>query len=68
MSLPNTAQCQELFNACAARNGATWDHSAIVKALEWLANHEIAVERAASSHHAAALDNGYSGVSGWPER
>jgi 2-hydroxy-3-oxopropionate reductase len=42
MSLPNTAMCQELFNACAARDGAAWDHSAMVRALEWLANHEIA--------------------------
>ena len=41
MSLPNTATCQELFNACAAHNGSGWDHSAMVKALEDLANHEI---------------------------
>ena len=25
--LPNTATCQELFNACAAHGGAAWDHS-----------------------------------------
>lgn len=43
MSLPNTATCQELFNACAARGGGGLDHSALVKALEELANHEIAV-------------------------
>jgi len=42
MSLPNTATCQELFNACAAHGGAAWDHSAMVRALEDLANHEIA--------------------------
>jgi 2-hydroxy-3-oxopropionate reductase len=41
MSLPNTATCQELFNACAARGGSGWDHSAMVRALEDLANHEI---------------------------
>ena len=41
MSLPNTATAQELFNACAARGGKAWDHSAMVKALELLANHEI---------------------------
>jgi 2-hydroxy-3-oxopropionate reductase len=41
MSLPNTATCQELFNACAAHGGASWDHSAMVRALEVLANHEI---------------------------
>jgi 2-hydroxy-3-oxopropionate reductase len=41
MSLPNTATAQELFNACAARGGKAWDHSALVRALELLANHEI---------------------------
>jgi 2-hydroxy-3-oxopropionate reductase len=41
VSLPNTATCQELFNACAARGGAAWDHSAMVRALELLANYEI---------------------------
>jgi 2-hydroxy-3-oxopropionate reductase len=41
VSLPNTAQAQELFNACAAHGGAAWDHSAIVRALEMLANYEI---------------------------
>ncbi len=41
ISLPNTATCQELFNACAARGGRAWDHSAIVRALELFANHEI---------------------------
>ncbi len=42
LSLPNTATAQELFNACAAGGGAQWDHSAMVKALELLAHHEIA--------------------------
>ena len=41
VSLPNTATCQELFNACAAHGGAAWDHSALVRALEKLANFEI---------------------------
>jgi 2-hydroxy-3-oxopropionate reductase len=41
MSLPSTAVAQELFNACVAHNGATWDHSGMVRALELLANHEI---------------------------
>ena len=39
--LPNTATCQELFNACAARNGSAWDHSGMVRVLEAMANHEI---------------------------
>jgi len=42
LSLPNTATAQELFNACAAHGGSAWDHSAMVKALELLANHEVA--------------------------
>jgi 2-hydroxy-3-oxopropionate reductase len=41
LSLPNTAAAQELFNACAARGGNAWDHSAMVRVLELLANHEI---------------------------
>ena len=41
VSLPNTATAQELFNACAARGGSAWDHSAMVRALEGLANFEV---------------------------
>lgn len=41
VSLPNTATAQELFNSCAAHDGKAWDHSAMVKALEKLANFEI---------------------------
>jgi len=41
VSLPNTATAQELFNSCAAHGGAAWDHSAMVRALEKLANFEI---------------------------
>ena len=42
VSLPNTATAQELFNACVANGGAGWDHSAMVRALEMLAAHEVA--------------------------
>jgi 2-hydroxy-3-oxopropionate reductase len=42
VSLPNTSTTQELFNACSAQGGGKWDHSALVRALEKLANHEIA--------------------------
>ena len=42
MSLPNTATAQELFNACVAHGGAKWDHSALVRALEKMANHDVA--------------------------
>ena len=41
ISLPNTATAQELFNACAAHGGKAWDHSAMVRALEMMANFEI---------------------------
>jgi len=42
VSLPNTATAQELFNSCSANGGAKSDHSAMVKALERMANHEVA--------------------------
>jgi 2-hydroxy-3-oxopropionate reductase len=38
VALPNTATAQELFNACAVHGGFAWDHSAMVRALELLAN------------------------------
>uniref|UniRef100_UPI0013D8D3C7 NAD-binding protein n=1 Tax=Escherichia coli TaxID=562 RepID=UPI0013D8D3C7 len=41
LSLPNTATAQELFNACVAHGGRDWDHSAMVRALELMANHAI---------------------------
>ena len=41
VSLPNTATAQELFNSCAAHGGKAWDHSAMVKALERMANFEV---------------------------
>jgi 2-hydroxy-3-oxopropionate reductase len=41
ISLPNTATAQELFNSCVAHGGKAWDHSAMVRALEKLANFEI---------------------------
>lgn len=44
LSLPNTASAQQLFSACVAQGGKAWDHSAMVKALEKLANLEIAAQ------------------------
>ena len=41
LSLPNTASAQQLFSACVARGGGAWDHSALVKALEVLADCEV---------------------------
>jgi 2-hydroxy-3-oxopropionate reductase len=37
LSLPGTANAQQLFNACRGRGGAGWDHSAMIRALELLA-------------------------------
>jgi 2-hydroxy-3-oxopropionate reductase len=42
LSLPNTAAAQELFNSMAAHGGSDLDHSAMVQALERLANHTVA--------------------------
>ena len=42
LSLPNTATCQELFNLCAANGAKDLDHSALVQALELMANHKVA--------------------------
>ena len=41
MSLPNTATAQELFNSVAAHGDIDLDHSAMVLALEKLANHRV---------------------------
>jgi 2-hydroxy-3-oxopropionate reductase len=41
VSLPNTATAQELFNAISAEGGIDLDHSAMVMALEKLANHKV---------------------------
>ncbi len=41
LSLPNTSTAQELFNAVAAHGGSELDHSAMVLALETLANHKV---------------------------
>ena len=42
LSLPNTATAQELFNSMAAHGGSDLDHSALVQALENMANHTVA--------------------------
>jgi 2-hydroxy-3-oxopropionate reductase len=42
MALPHTASAQQLFSACVAHGGTDWDHSAMVRALEALADHQIA--------------------------
>jgi 2-hydroxy-3-oxopropionate reductase len=42
VSLPNTATTAQLMQACAANGLAEMDHSALVQALELLANHPVA--------------------------
>jgi 2-hydroxy-3-oxopropionate reductase len=41
MALPNTATAQELFNSVAAQGDSGMDHSAMVLALEKLAEHKV---------------------------
>jgi 2-hydroxy-3-oxopropionate reductase len=31
-----------MFSSCAAHGGSAWDHSALVRALEMMGNHEVA--------------------------
>ena len=49
VALPNTSTTQQLFNACAANGGGGEDHSALVKALERMAGHEIGVQDRAAA-------------------
>ncbi|WP_233863432.1 2-hydroxy-3-oxopropionate reductase [Paraburkholderia adhaesiva] len=42
ISLPHTASAQQLFSSCVANGGKAWDHSAMIRALEIMANFEIA--------------------------
>ena len=42
VSLPQTASAAQLMNACAAQGWDQLDHSALVRALELLAGHEVA--------------------------
>src|SRR3954468_2010183 len=44
LSLPNTAHCQEMFNASFAAGEGGLDDSALVRVLERMANHEIKVK------------------------
>ncbi len=41
LALPTTALAQQLFSACIANDGAGWDHSGMVRALEQLSRFEI---------------------------
>jgi 2-hydroxy-3-oxopropionate reductase len=41
LNLPNTANAQQVFSTCAALGGSNWDHSALIKGLEHMANFSI---------------------------
>lgn len=49
LSLPSTALCQELFNACAANGYGDLDHSGLVRALEMMAAHETTSDQIGAS-------------------
>lgn len=42
IALPHTASAQQLFSVCAAHGGGSWDHSALLRALEIMSGFEIA--------------------------
>lgn len=44
LNLPNTANAQQVFSTCAALGGSGWDHSALIKGLEHMANFSIRKE------------------------
>ena len=48
VSIPMTSICRDLMNACTAQGGAGWDHSALVRAYELLADHELGTFRSSS--------------------
>lgn len=41
INLPNTANAQQVFSTCVALGGGNWDHSALIKGLEHMANFSI---------------------------
>ncbi len=41
VALPNTAIAQQMFNVCQASGGGEWDHSALIRAIERMSDHEI---------------------------
>ena len=41
LALPATASAQQLFSSCVAQGGKDWDHSAMIRALETMAQHTI---------------------------
>jgi len=47
LSLPMTALAQQMMNVCASRGGGAWDHSALIRALELMGNHELGAKSGA---------------------
>lgn len=45
LNLPNTSNAQQVFSTCVALGGGEWDHSALIKGLEHMANFSIRDKR-----------------------
>ncbi|WP_312931447.1 2-hydroxy-3-oxopropionate reductase [Pseudomonas sp.] len=45
INLPNTSNAQQVFSTCVALGGGNWDHSALIKGLEHMANFSIRDEQ-----------------------
>ncbi|MHC6226858.1 2-hydroxy-3-oxopropionate reductase [Pseudomonas sp. X10] len=45
INLPNTSNAQQVFSTCVALGGGNWDHSALIKGLEHMANFSIRDDR-----------------------
>jgi 2-hydroxy-3-oxopropionate reductase len=45
LSLPNTATAQQMFSSCAAHGGADLDHSALILAIEGLADFSVRAKK-----------------------
>lgn len=41
INLLNTSNAHQVFNTCQALDGGNWDHSALIKGLEHMANFSI---------------------------
>lgn len=50
VALPGAAIFQQLLSSCIAQGGADWDHSAVIKPIEQLANHSIRADKVDEDH------------------
>ena len=49
IALPHTASAQQLFAVCAAHGGGSWDHSAMIRALELMGGFEISPQQTSAA-------------------